>query len=102
MKYTTMVAFMFLVVMIFSSSVRIQSTLIENSTKPPCTTIELTGCQQAILFGDKPTMECCGTLRAQQLCFCDFIKNPSFTKYVSSPQARKILKACGIPYPQCN
>ncbi|KAG7564007.1 Bifunctional inhibitor/plant lipid transfer protein/seed storage helical domain [Arabidopsis suecica] len=94
MKFTTLVCITFIVVLVsFLAPI--------NSVIQACDKIEITGCIPAILYGDKPTPECCGKMKAQQPCFCDFIKNPVFNKYVTSPQARAILKFCGIPYPTC-
>ncbi|CAN8265955.1 unnamed protein product [Cochlearia groenlandica] len=99
----TIVHIAFVVVMILMSSlVPTKPTMIKpESTKPPCTDIEITGCVPAILIGTKPSQECCDKLKAQEPCFCDFIKNPAFTQYVSSPQARLALAACVISYPTC-
>lgn len=100
MKFTTLVCITFAVV-VMTFLAPIKSSVIENSTKPPCTQIEITGCIAAILYGDKPSAECCREMKEQEPCFCDFIKNPVFNKYVTSPQARAILSSCGIPYPTC-
>ncbi|KAL1194429.1 putative non-specific lipid-transfer protein AKCS9 [Cardamine amara subsp. amara] len=100
MKLTTVVFITFVVVGM-SSLAPIKSSLVVNSVKPPCTEIEITGCVPAILVGTKPSDACCGKLRAQQPCFCDFIKNPGFHNLVTSPQARAALGFCGIPFPTC-
>ncbi|EOA26115.1 hypothetical protein CARUB_v10019541mg [Capsella rubella] len=100
MKFSTLVCITFLVV-ILSSLAPIKSSLVENSVKPPCTDIEITGCVPAIILGTPPTAECCGKLKAQQPCYCDFIKNPAFRPLVTSPQAHAALGFCGIPYPSC-
>ncbi|KAL1196128.1 putative non-specific lipid-transfer protein AKCS9 [Cardamine amara subsp. amara] len=100
MKFTTLVFITFGVVLV-SFLAPIKSSMVVNAVKPPCTDIELTGCVPAILDGTKPSDECCGKLRAQQPCFCDFIKNPAFHNLVTSPQAHKILAMCNIPYPIC-
>ncbi|EOA25435.1 hypothetical protein CARUB_v10018768mg [Capsella rubella] len=101
MKFTTLVCITYVVLVLMSFLVPIKSYVFENSVKPPCNQIEITDCISAILYGDKPTAKCCGEMKAQQPCFCDFIKNPVFNKYVTSPQARAILQSCGIPYPIC-
>lgn len=100
MKFTILV-FVTFVVVVLSSLAPIKSTVVVNSVKPPCTEIEITGCVPAIFVGTKPSDECCGKLKAQQPCFCDFIKNPTFNKLVTSPQARAALAFCGIPFPTC-
>ncbi|KAK3409393.1 non-specific lipid-transfer protein 2P [Eucalyptus grandis] len=49
----------------------------------------------------QPTAECCGRLKEQQPCLCDFMKDPRYRKYVDSPRAKEILQTCQIPYPRC-
>ncbi|BAB01987.1 lipid transfer protein-like [Arabidopsis thaliana] len=94
MKFTTLVCITFIVVLVsFMAPI--------NSVNQACNKIEITGCVPAILYGDKPTTQCCEKMKAQEPCFFYFIKNPVFNKYVTSPQARAILKCCGIPYPTC-
>ncbi|KAI3430020.1 AAI domain-containing protein [Psidium guajava] len=44
-----------------------------------------------------PTDTCCGKLKEQQPCFCDYMKDPRFGKYVKSPRAKEVLRLCKIP-----
>ncbi|ESQ32591.1 hypothetical protein EUTSA_v10005534mg [Eutrema salsugineum] len=100
MKFTTLVVFIVFVVAVLSSPA--QSSVIKpHSTKPPCTDIEITGCGPAIIGGTKPSGECCEKLKAQEPCFCDFIKVPAFKQLITSQKARSLLADCGIPYPTC-
>ncbi|XP_010528502.1 PREDICTED: non-specific lipid-transfer protein 2-like [Tarenaya hassleriana] len=66
-----------------------------------CVVTELRPCLPAITTGGAPSAECCGKLKEQQPCLCGYIKNPALSQYVSSPNARKVLSACGVPYPSC-
>ncbi|CAG7895500.1 unnamed protein product [Brassica rapa] len=102
MKSTTLVVFIvFVVVGLVSSPPQIESRVVVESTKPPCTKIDLTGCWPELFDGTKPSAQCCGTLKAQQPCYCDFIKNPDLKKFATSREAHLALGFCGIPYPTC-
>ncbi|KAF7098206.1 hypothetical protein CFC21_099965 [Triticum aestivum] len=66
-----------------------------------CQVTQLAVCASAILGGTKPSGECCGNLRAQQGCFCQYVKDPNYGHYVNSPHARETLQTCGIALPHC-
>ncbi|KAF5179701.1 Non-specific lipid-transfer protein [Thalictrum thalictroides] len=66
-----------------------------------CSAIELSPCLGAITSGTPPSPACCSGLHSQISCFCEYIKNPSFKPYVSSPNARKVASACSIAWPSC-
>ncbi|XP_010528501.1 PREDICTED: probable non-specific lipid-transfer protein AKCS9 [Tarenaya hassleriana] len=70
-------------------------------TEAACVVTELAPCLPAITTGGNPSAECCGKLKEQESCLCGYVKNPAFAQYVSSPNARKVLSACGVPYPSC-
>ena len=67
-----------------------------------CQASQLAGCASAILSGAKPSGECCGNLRAQQGCFCQYAKDPSLGAYIRSPHARETLVSCGLAVPHCS
>ncbi|CAH8357894.1 unnamed protein product [Eruca vesicaria subsp. sativa] len=58
-------------------------------------------CLPAYESGSPPSAECCGKLKEQESCFCDYLKNPVLAPYIDSQSGRKVLAACGIPYPTC-
>jgi hypothetical protein len=66
-----------------------------------CNAGSLSSCAGSITGGAKPTASCCSSLRAQQGCFCTFLKNPTYGRYVSSPNARSTLASCGVAVPRC-
>ncbi|XP_010528992.1 PREDICTED: non-specific lipid-transfer protein 2-like [Tarenaya hassleriana] len=70
-------------------------------TEAACVVTELTPCLTAITTGGKPSAACCSKLKEQQPCLCGYAKNPAFSQYVNSPNARKVLSACGVPIPKC-
>ncbi|CAH8289862.1 unnamed protein product [Eruca vesicaria subsp. sativa] len=98
MKFTTLGSIAFVVVLL-ASMAPIKSEL--QSTKPPCLTIDITGCFPGIFIGGPISPQCCQTLKVQQPCFCDFIKNPALKPYITSPQGRLALLSCRIPFPTC-
>nr|CAH69202.1 type 2 non specific lipid transfer protein precursor [Triticum aestivum]CAH69203.1 type 2 non specific lipid transfer protein precursor [Triticum aestivum] len=66
-----------------------------------CRASQLAVCASAILSGAKPSGECCGNLRAQQGCFCQYAKDPTYGQYIRSPHARDTLTSCGLAVPHC-
>ncbi|XP_062209582.1 non-specific lipid-transfer protein 2P-like [Phragmites australis] len=66
-----------------------------------CNAGQLAACAPAISSGATPTAACCANLRAQQGCFCQFARNPTYGRYVSSPNARRTVASCGITLPRC-
>ncbi|KAI8534455.1 hypothetical protein RHMOL_Rhmol10G0090900 [Rhododendron molle] len=66
-----------------------------------CNPSELSPCLGAFTTGQAPSANCCNKAREQQPCLCGYIKNPSYSQYVNSPNAKKILSACGVPTPSC-
>ncbi|KAG2283812.1 hypothetical protein Bca52824_055032 [Brassica carinata] len=98
MKFTTLASIAFVVVLL-SSTAPIKSEFQSLSTKPPCTTIDITGCVPAIIFGAQLSPECCQNLKVQQPCYCGFINNAGLKPYITSPQGHAALASCGIPFP---
>ncbi|PKI69941.1 hypothetical protein CRG98_009816 [Punica granatum] len=67
-----------------------------------CMASELAPCLPAITSPAAPTTECCTKLKEQQPCLCGYLKDPTLKMYWTSPNAKKVADACGIPYPiQC-
>ncbi|EOA25779.1 hypothetical protein CARUB_v10019146mg [Capsella rubella] len=66
-----------------------------------CVPTDLMSCLPAMISGGAPSTECCDKLKVQEPCLCSYIKNPMYSSYVSSQNARKTLTACNIPYPTC-
>ncbi|EMS52279.1 Non-specific lipid-transfer protein 2G [Triticum urartu] len=75
--------------------------LAPGKARAACEVTQLAMCASAILGGTKPSGECCGNLRAQQGCFCQYVKDPNYGHYVNSPHARETLQTCGIALPHC-
>ncbi|KAH7856982.1 hypothetical protein Vadar_007609 [Vaccinium darrowii] len=66
-----------------------------------CNILALAPCLDAINNGTTPSDSCCSNLKEQQSCLCQFAKDPNYSKYITSPNAIKLAKACGVPVPEC-
>ncbi|KAL8532052.1 hypothetical protein ACS0TY_008599 [Phlomoides rotata] len=64
-----------------------------------CNPTELSPCLAAITGGQSPSADCCSKLKAQQPCFCTYLKNPALQQYVASPNAKKVAGICGVTIP---
>lgn len=71
------------------------------ATTDDCDAGKLAPCFPAIVFGSKPSGKCCSHLRDQKRCFCQFAKDPAYSKYINSPHARHALGSCGVAVPNC-
>ncbi|KAK1320819.1 hypothetical protein QJS10_CPA03g00600 [Acorus calamus] len=71
------------------------------SVSVTCNPTELSPCLNAILYGSAPTGACCGKLREQKPCLCQYAKNPSYKGFIHSNNARKVSGTCGVPLPNC-
>ncbi|KAM7524237.1 hypothetical protein LguiA_014139 [Lonicera macranthoides] len=67
-----------------------------------CNVMELAPCLQAFTSPAQPSAECCGKLKEQEPCLCNYIKDPTLGQYVNSPQAKKVEAGCRVPVPDCN
>ncbi|VVA90341.1 unnamed protein product [Arabis nemorensis] len=103
MKFTSLVCISFVVVAVIMSSLApTKAALVRGSEKVACVASELNICVPAAEAGTKPSAECCAKLKEQESCLCGYSKDPKFSQYISSGGARKVLAACGVPYPSCN
>ncbi|PWA51736.1 Bifunctional inhibitor/plant lipid transfer protein/seed storage helical domain-containing protein [Artemisia annua] len=66
-----------------------------------CQVTQLAPCAAAITSSAPPSKQCCMKMKEQRPCLCQYIKNPSLKAYVSSPNAKKVSKTCGVPVPKC-
>lgn len=90
--YTTKsVALMAVAMMVVMMVVEVQVT-----KAVTCSAIQLSPCLEAITKSQKPTAACCNKLREQKPCLCGYIKDPNLKKYVNSPGARNVARACGV------
>lgn len=66
-----------------------------------CEPSQLAPCLTSIMAGTPPPPKCCTKLKEQKPCLCRYIKDPNFGKYVKSPGAKKVVKACRVAVPKC-
>nr|AAB06586.1 putative nonspecific lipid transfer; auxin induced gene [Zinnia elegans]BAA06462.1 TED4 [Zinnia elegans] len=66
-----------------------------------CQVTQLAPCASAISSSSPPSSQCCAKIKEQKPCLCQYMKNPSLKAYVSSPNAKKVANACGVPIPKC-
>ncbi|KAK9048029.1 hypothetical protein SSX86_007979 [Deinandra increscens subsp. villosa] len=93
MKSFIMVACAILVIMILAGS--------KGATAVTCSPTELSPCIAAFTSSAPPSAACCGKLKQQKPCLCGYIRNPTLKQYVTSPNARKVSRSCGVPVPKC-
>jgi hypothetical protein len=77
------------------------STLAGESAGAQCNTGHLVVCAAAIIGGAAPSASCCSNLRAQQGCFCQYARNPVYSRYIDSPTAHRAIAACLVTVPSC-
>ncbi|CAN6802694.1 unnamed protein product [Brassica oleracea var. botrytis] len=102
MKFTTLMLITF-VIIAMSSPVPIRATRVESfgEVAQSCVVTELAPCLPAMTLTGDPTTECCDKLVEQKPCLCGYIRNPAYSMYVTSPNARKVLDFCKVPFPSC-
>ncbi|XP_014497762.1 probable non-specific lipid-transfer protein AKCS9 [Vigna radiata var. radiata] len=66
-----------------------------------CSAVQLAPCAPAITSASRPSPVCCTKLKEQKPCLCGYLKDPNLKQYVNSPNAKKVLSACGVTYPSC-
>ncbi|CAM0956546.1 unnamed protein product [Alopecurus aequalis] len=72
-----------------------------STAEQQCDAEKLIECGPAIIGGTTPSDSCCSNLKAQEGCFCQYAKDPAYSQYINSPNARKTLTSCGITLPTC-
>ncbi|ESQ45733.1 hypothetical protein EUTSA_v10010852mg [Eutrema salsugineum] len=102
MKFTTLILITFVTVAM-SSPFLIKATAVGDfgEVAPSCIPMELWSCLPTISMGGEPTKNCCDNLKEQKPCLCGYIKNPEYSLFVTSPNARKMIDACKIHIPSC-
>lgn len=101
MKFTTFVFIVF-VVGAMLSPVPVRARVVEGfkeEVNVTCDANELSSCLLPFTTGVSPSTTCCTKLKEQQPCFCTYIKDPKYSQYVGSLNAKKTLATCGVPYP---
>ncbi|KAK1410386.1 hypothetical protein QVD17_36923 [Tagetes erecta] len=65
-----------------------------------CNLFRLSPCLGSALFFVPPSGRCCGRIRDQQPCLCDYARNTNYGRYLGSG-ARRVAQGCGVVIPPC-
>ncbi|CAA7397675.1 unnamed protein product [Spirodela intermedia] len=66
-----------------------------------CHPLYLLPCFGAIFYSRPPSSQCCARLREQQLCFCQYKRNPILVSYANSRNGHRVATTCGVPHARC-
>ncbi|XP_047043451.1 non-specific lipid-transfer protein 2P-like [Lolium rigidum] len=88
-------------VMMVTTSPAAAARTMASAADQECDVGKLIDCGPAIIGGTPPSDSCCSNLKAQKGCFCQYAKDPNYSDYINSPNARKTLDSCGITLPTC-
>ncbi|KAJ4902318.1 Bifunctional inhibitor/lipid-transfer protein/seed storage 2S albumin superfamily protein [Raphanus sativus] len=102
MKFMTLMLIS-LVIIAMSSAYPIRANTVGSfgEMAQSCVPTKLLPCLPSITTGGDPSTECCNKLVEQKPCLCGYIQNPAYSMYVTSPNARKVLDFCKVPFPSC-
>lgn len=62
-----------------------------------CNVMELILCVTSIMISQSPSTRCCIKLKKLKSCLSMYLMNPNYKSYVKYPNAKRILKTCGVP-----
>ncbi|CAI9096138.1 OLC1v1032219C1 [Oldenlandia corymbosa var. corymbosa] len=86
---------------LFAVFVLVLGGSVEKAKAVTCSPLQLSSCASAIVSSTPPSALCCSKIKEQRPCLCSYLKNPNLRKFISSPNARKVAKTCGTPFPRC-
>uniref|UniRef100_A0A7C9DA74 Bifunctional inhibitor/plant lipid transfer protein/seed storage helical domain-containing protein n=1 Tax=Opuntia streptacantha TaxID=393608 RepID=A0A7C9DA74_OPUST len=66
-----------------------------------CSPVQLSSCASAITSTSPPSSLCCSKIKEQKPCLCQYMRNPTLKKFVNTPNARRVARTCGTPFPRC-
>ncbi|KAF8676257.1 hypothetical protein HU200_047129 [Digitaria exilis] len=68
---------------------------------PKCDPLALRPCAPVVIYGARPSGECCSKLREQMPCLCRYRKNPDLGRYINSREGRRIASRCRVRRLRC-
>ncbi|RCV26855.1 hypothetical protein SETIT_5G278800v2 [Setaria italica] len=68
---------------------------------PTCDPLALRPCAPAVIYGARPSGECCAKLRGQMPCLCRYSKNLDLGRYINSREGRRIAAVCRVRRLRC-
>ncbi|KAK4833164.1 hypothetical protein QYF36_019374 [Acer negundo] len=105
MKRVSFVAVLSTVAVMVLSTVAVMAVVLSSEVRVAeavtCNPTELSPCTAAITSSMPPSSTCCSKVREQRPCLCGYLKDPNLRQFVNSPNSRKVVTTCGVPYPQC-
>ncbi|XP_021757350.1 non-specific lipid-transfer protein 2-like [Chenopodium quinoa] len=81
--------------------VLVLANTVEVANAVSCSPAQLSPCVNAITSASPPTAVCCSKIKEQKPCLCQYMKNPYLKKFVNTPNAWKVARSCGTPFPKC-
>ncbi|KAK9668812.1 hypothetical protein RND81_13G088600 [Saponaria officinalis] len=67
-----------------------------------CDTNEIEkACMTAYMFPTEPSSSCCDKIRQRKSCYCGYMANPKYKKFITSSKGMKIAEECGVRKPKC-
>ncbi|VYS48225.1 unnamed protein product [Arabidopsis thaliana] len=96
MRFITLV----FIVSILSSVTLTKTLILGEEVKATCEFTKFQVCKPEIITGSPPSEECCEKLKEQQSCLCAYLISPSISQYIGN--AKRVIRACGIPFPNCS
>ncbi|CAO2178691.1 unnamed protein product [Urochloa humidicola] len=72
-----------------------------SGSPPECDPLALRPCVPAVIYGARPSGECCAKVREQMPCLCRYSKNPDLGRYINSREGRRIAAVCRVRRLRC-
>ncbi|KAL7132438.1 hypothetical protein ABFS83_12G074400 [Erythranthe nasuta] len=67
-----------------------------------CNPEELSPCSDAIFYLRQPSDACCGAIRKQIPCLCEYHSDLTLYDFINSPPLLQISTFCNVPFPTDN
>ncbi|KAF8105742.1 hypothetical protein N665_0157s0305 [Sinapis alba] len=103
MKVTAAIGLVVMVTIVMQLSPTMSRETVDvGGVKVSCDEKELLPCLLPIINPpEKPTADCCQTLKDHLSCMCGLIKNSWLGPTLISPKGHKLFADCQIPFPSC-
>ena len=66
-----------------------------------CNPLALRPCAAAVIYGARPSGECCANVREQEPCLCRYSRNPDLRRFINSREGRRIAAVCRVRRLRC-
>ena len=70
---------------------------------PPakCNPLALRPCAALVIYGARPSGECCAKVRELEPCLCRYSRNPDLRRFINSREGRRIAAVCRVRRLRC-